>query len=582
MESALLRQFLRHYRNRLWSVVIATVMLNLLVFAGSAYMMLVYDSVIPSGSLATLFALFGLLVVVYAFQFAFEALRSEALLGVANGLHRDLSARVQHAVVTRALKAGPAGGDGLQPIRDLDQIHAFLAGAGPIALIDLPWVILFLIVLTLLHWSLGLMALLGAIVLAFITWTSSLKTRDRSRDLANITSQRQARLLAELRHAETAAAMGMRSRMKDRTATYDQEYLGKQGGLSRIVARFGGAGRIFRMLLQSMVLTVGALLVMSGKASGGIIIASSILAGRALAPVDQAIANWRGLVAARTGWSRIVQMMERLPPPPARDIELPPPTGRIEVRELWVAAPGTNKAIVSGVSMRLEPGQALAIVGPSAAGKTTLIKALLGIWPIARGEVRLDGATHDQWDPEVLGSSIGYVPQNVELIEGTIAENIARFDPAATSEQVLAAAKAAGLDDLIKAMPDGYDTPVSQGGASLSAGQRQRIGLAAALYGDPHLLVLDEANSNLDAAGDAALAEAIAGVRQRKGIVVMITHRPATLGPISHIAVMQEGRLADYGERDEVLQRTAAKAAPAQAGTGAKPDKPGKALTVTM
>jgi ATP-binding cassette subfamily C protein len=273
-------------------------------------------------------------------------------------------------------------------------------------------------------------------------------------------------------------------------------------------------------------------------------------------------------------------MMERLPPPPARDIELPPPTGRIEVRELWVAAPGTNKAIVSGVSMRLEPGQALALVGPSAAGKTTLIKALLGIWPIARGEVRLDGATHDQWDPEVLGASIGYVPQNVELIEGTIAENIARFDPAATSEQVLAAAKAAGLDDLIKAMPDGYDTPVSQGGASLSAGQRQRIGLAAALYGDPHLLVLDEANSNLDAAGDAALADAIAGVRQRKGIVVMITHRPATLGPISHIAVMQEGRLADYGERDEVLQRTAAKTAPAQ--TGAKPDKPGKALTIQM
>jgi ATP-binding cassette subfamily C protein len=582
LERLLLRQFLRHYRNRLWSVVIASVVLNLLVFAGSAYMMLVYDSVIPSGSLPTLFSLFGLLVVVYGFQFAFEALRSEAMLGVANGVHRDLSARVQHAVVTRALRAGPAAGDGLQPIRDLDQIHAFLAGAGPIALIDLPWVIMFLIVLALLHWSLGLMALVGAVVLAIITWSSSLKTRDRSRDLAQITSQRQAHLLAELRHAETAAAMGMRGRMKDRTARYDEEFLGKQGGLSRIVARFGGAGRIFRILLQSMVLTVGALLVMSGKASGGIIIAASILAGRALAPVDQAIANWRGLIAARTGWSRIVQMMERLPPPPEREVALPAPTGRIEVRDLWVAAPGTNKAIVNGVSLRLEPGQALAIVGPSAAGKTTLAKALLGIWPMARGEVRLDGATHDQWDPEVLGASIGYVPQSVELVEGTIAENIARFDPAATSEAVIAAATAAGLGDLIKAMPDGYDTHVTQGGASLSAGQRQRIGLATALYGAPHLLVLDEANSNLDAAGDAALAEAIAAVRRRNGIVVMITHRPATLGPISHIAVMQEGRLSDYGERDEVLQRTAAKANPAQPAAPEKPGKPGKTLTVQM
>jgi ATP-binding cassette subfamily C protein len=574
LERVLLRQFLRHYRKRLWSVVIASVLLNVLVFAGSAYMMLVYDSVIPSGSLPTLYSLFGILVVIYVFQFTFEVLRSEAMLVVANGVHKDLSGRVQHAVVSRELRAGPGGGDGLQPVRDLDQIHGFLASAGPIALIDLPWVIVFLIVLALLHWSLGLAALVGAIVLGAIAWTSSLKTQDRSRDLARITSSRQAHLLAELRHAETAAAMGMRDRMKNRTATFDAEFLGQQGGLSRIVARFGGAGRIFRILLQSMILTVGALLVIDGKASGGIILAASILSGRALAPVDQAIANWRGLIAARNGWSRIVNVMERLPPPPAREIALPAPSGVIEERDLGVAAPGTNQPIVSGVTLRLEPGQALAVVGPSAAGKTTFAKALLGIWPRLRGDVRLDGATHDQWDPEVLGASFGYVPQNVELVEGTIGENIARFDPSATSDKVLAAARAAGLDEMIKGMSDGYDTPVSQGGASLSAGQRQRIGLASALYGSPHLVVLDEANSNLDAAGDAALANAIGEVRQRGGIVVMITHRPATLGPISHIAVMSDGRLIDFGERNEVLKRTMAQA------DAAKPRKAGHAVVV--
>jgi len=574
LERLLLSQFLRHYRNRLWSVVIASILLNMLVFAGSAYMMLVYDSVIPSGSMPTLFSLFALLVVIYVFQFFFEILRSEAMLGVANGLHRDLSARVQHAVVSRTLKAGTAAGDGLQPIRDLDQIHTFLAGSGPTALIDLPWVIVFLIVLAMLHWTLGLTALLGAIVLACIAWTSSLRTRDRSRDLAQITSVRQARLLAELRHAETAAAMGMRERMKNRAALFDGEFLDKQAGLSRIVARFGGAGRAFRILLQSMILTAGAILMIDGKASGGITLAASILAGRALAPVDQAIANWRGLVAARTGWSRIVTLVERLPPPPAREIALPAPTGAVEVRDLWVAAPGSTKPIVSGVSLRLEPGQALAIVGPSAAGKTTFAKALLGIWSRLRGEVRLDGATHDQWDPEVLGASLGYVPQNVELVEGTIGENIARFDPEATAEGVMGAARAAGLDEMIKGMSDGYDTHVSQGGASLSAGQRQRIGLATALYGDPHLLVLDEANSNLDPVGDAALADAIGAVRDRGGIVVLITHRPATLRPITHVAVMSEGRIVDIGERDEVLKRSMVKV------EGGDPRKRGQPVTV--
>jgi ATP-binding cassette subfamily C protein len=278
-----------------------------------------------------------------------------------------------------------------------------------------------------------------------------------------------------------------------------------------------------------------------------------------LAPVDQALANWRNLSAAREGWARISAAMTTFPLPPARKVTLPPPSGAVVLRDVWVSPSGGAGFVLQGVSLALQPGQALAVIGPSAAGKTTLVRALLGILPVGRGEIRIDGATHDQWEPEVSGAAMGYVPQVVELMEGTLGENIARFDPGASSGAVIAAAKAAGLHEMILSFADGYETQVSAGGAEFSAGQRQRIGLARALYGDPFLVVLDEPNSNLDAAGDDALGAAIAGVRARGGIVVMVTHRPATLGPISHVAVLTAGRLTDFGERDCVLQRVQGK-----------------------
>lgn len=556
MEKRLFQRYLRHYRPGVIVIVVASVLLNLLVFAGALYMLVVYDSVLPSGSVQTLFALFGLLAMVYIFQAVFEAIRSEALLDMARKMHRDLGTRVHHATVSRPMRSGPVAGDGLQIVRDLDQLYSFLSSNGPVALIDLPWVILFLLVLTALHWWLGLAALVGVIVLAAIAWASSQRTQDQSQDLAAVTGLRQARLQAELHMAEPALALGMRERLLARTTQMDSEFLDRQGALSRIVARFGGAGKAFRMFVQSLVLTVGALLVIDGQASGGIIIAASVLAGRALAPVDQAIANWRGFVAARDGWSRIVNATNQLAPPPERTVELPPPTGDIALRDVWVTPPGSQVLAVKGVNLTIAPGDALAIIGPSAAGKTTLAKAILGIWPLARGEIRLDGATHDQWDADRLGASLGYVPQTVELVAGTIGENIARFDPEATSQGVMEAARDAGLHETILAFPDGYDTLLSHGGAELSAGQRQRIGLARALYGKPHIVVLDEANSNLDQLGDEALARAITAVRERQGIVIMITHRPATLGPVSHIAILDQGRLVDFGEKDEVRARS--------------------------
>lgn len=550
-----LKLFVERYRSSLVLVIAASVLLNLLVFAGTIYMMLVYDSVLPSRSIPTLVGLFAMIVLVYLFQALFEAIRGEAMLSVANGVHDDLFAAVHHATVSRPLRAAADKGDGLQPIRDLDAIHTFLAGPGPTALIDLPWVIVFLFVLTALHWWLGLTALVGVIVLSAIALWSNRRTASATRQLQSVIGQRSASAQAEIRNAETALAMGMQERLLTRTRGWEADFLESQSRLSRLVSRFGGAGRTFRVFLQSLILTVGALLVIDDKASGGVILASSVLSGRALAPVDSAIANWRGLVAASTGWERIVQLINAFQKAPPRSIELGAPSAELSIRDLWVAPPGVQRMTVQGAALSLTPGQALAIIGPSAAGKTSLMKAMLGIWRPQRGEVRLDGATLDQWAAESLGRHIGYVPQTVELVDGTIGENIARFDPDATSDGVIAAARAAGMHETILAMPDGYDTRLTGGGLELSAGQRQRVGLARALYGEPFLVALDEANSNLDSAGDAALAKAVEDVRKRGGIVVMITHRPATLGPISHVAVMAGGRIIDLGERDEVMKR---------------------------
>lgn len=556
LERELVRRFIDRYRPNFRIVILASILLNLLVFTGSLYMMLVYDSVLPSRSIPTLTGLFVMLVLLYVFQAAFETMRGEALLTIANGVHDDLFEPVHFAATDRSLKSS-GNNDSLQLTRDLDQVHTFLAGTGPVAIIDLPWVILFVVVLFALHWTLGLTAVLGTIVLAGIAWTTSRRSAKGTQRVLALTGRRMAATQAELRFAESALAMGMQRRLLARSAACDEDYIEAQTYLSRTVSRLGGGGRIFRLFLQSLILTVGALLVLDNKASGGVILAASVLSGRAFAPVDQAIANWRGLSAAREGWGRLTIALATHRQPPARQVALAAPTGELSVKDIWVAPPGAPGFIVNGVTLKLEPGQAMAVIGASAAGKTTFAKALLGILPPQRGEVRLDGAKHEQWDPEVIGAAMGYVPQVVELMEGSLGENIARFDPAASSDLIVAATRASGMHEMILGFPDGYETRVSAGGPEFSAGQRQRIGLARALYGNPHLVVLDEPNSNLDAAGDSALSAAILGVRERGGIVVMVTHRPATLGPVSHVAVLAGGRLTDFGLRDEVLKRMA-------------------------
>jgi len=556
LDHQMFARFLRRYRGNLAVILTASSIVNLLVFAGSLYMMLVYDSVLPSRSVPTLWGLFAMLVLIYGIQAGLEVVRSDALQVIADGVHADLFDAVHRSATARTLLSQREA-EGLQLNRDLDQVHAFLGGSGPLAIIDLPWVIVFLIVLAALHWALGLTALLGTFVMGGLAWWTKRRSQNLNRELVEQNSRRISASETELRFAEASLAMGMQERLLARSRRWDESARHLQGSLNLTIARLGGTARLFRLFLQSGMLTVGALLVVNGRASGGIILAASILSGRALSPVDQAIANARNLAAARAGWHRIVQAIRAHPRPACKSVALLPPRSSVTVKDLWVVPPGSQTAALVGIGFSLEPGQALAIIGPSAAGKSTLARALLGIWPPARGEIRLDGATHTQWERQQLGASLGYLPQSIELLEGTVGENIARFDPNASSNAVLAAAAAAGLHEMILGLPEGYETSINPGGGELSAGQRQRIALARALYGDPFLVVLDEPNSNLDAAGDAALSEAILRVRRRGGIVVMVTHRPATLGPVSHIAVLSAGRLIDYGERDEVLKRTA-------------------------
>lgn len=563
-----LRVAMRRFRAVFVMVAIISAILNILLLAGSIYMMMVYDSVLPAHSVPTLVGLLALVTIAYAFQGVFDSMRAGLLSDIGNGLDRALARRVQSAMSQMALDGRGAHGDGLGPMRDLDQVRAFISGTGLATMIDLPWILFFLGVLFMLHVWLGVTTLIGALVLLVLTLFTNRVMQAPSSELHQMAAVRNGMAEANMRHVELFAALGMRDRMHGRWETVNEQYVELSNRVSRASAKLGGLSKVLRLFLQSVILTVGALLVISGKASGGVIFASAILSGRALAPVDQAIANWRNLIGARQGWSRLKQMLERVPVAGDRATRLPPPRKTLQVEALIVGPPGTMRTTLHGVQFRLNAGDALGLIGPSGAGKTTLGRALVGLWRPQSGAVRLDGAALDQWSPDNLGRYMGYLPQTVELVAGTIAQNIARFDPNASSEAVVAAARQAGVHSLITGLAAGYDTQIGEDGRELSAGQRQRVGLARALYGDPFLIVLDEPNSNLDAEGEAALAGAIAGVRERGGIVVVIAHRPSVLGQVNKIMYLINGRIELFGPRDQVLDHLARPAA------SAKPPEP--------
>lgn len=560
MRSGVLWEAATDYKRVFIAVFAASAVLNVLLLGGSFYMMLIYDSVLPSRSIPTLFGLLILLGCVYLFQGYFETLRAGMLADVANALDRRLSRRVQDAISQLRLHGNRSLGDGLIPMRDLEQVRAFLSG-GVATLIDLPWIVFFIAVLFALHFWLGMTTLVGAAVIFSLTILTNRTMSQPSSQVAQLAARRNGAAESNLRQVELLAALGMRERMQERFEAINRRYTATQNALNRTATAFTGLSKILRLALQSIILTVGALLVIDDRASGGVIFAASILSGRALAPVDQAIGNWKNMIAARNGWQRLTELLDKVKPLAEVATTLPPPVGRLEVEALFVGAPGSQVPIVNGVRFALSAGDACGVIGPSGAGKSTLGKALVGIWPALRGHVRLDGGALDQWSESVRGRFLGYLPQTVELLEGTVAENISRFDPdrdsdpQAVSSTVIAAARSAGVHDLITRLPQGYDTPVGPGGDTLPGGQRQRIGLARALYGDPFLVVLDEPNSNLDVEGDEALEHAVMAIRARGGIAIIISHRPGIVERTSHAMIMRDGQIAAFGPTPEVLAK---------------------------
>jgi ATP-binding cassette subfamily C protein len=544
---------LKQSRVALLAIGIFSATINVLMLTGSLFMLQVYDRVLPSHSVPTLITLFAVVVLLYAGLGLLDMVRARMLVRVGHAVEEEVSGDAFRAVVQAPLRR-PSDADGLQPLRDLDQVRSFLSGAGPSAILDLPWMPFYLALCFLFHWWIGATAAAGAFVLVCIALLTELLIRRSIRHIATDATTRLMLAEAGRRNAEALAVMDMVTPFQARWQAANDRYIHGHRRGSDISATLGAFSRVLRMLLQSAVLAVGALLVIRQEATAGVIIASSILTSRALAPVELVIAHWKSFLAARQSWRRLSELLARLDTDKV-PLALPAPTHTLEVEMLSVRPPGRSANVVEGAGFTLRAGQALGVIGPSASGKSSLVRALVGAWPPAAGKVRLDGAALDQWPAEARGRHIGYLPQDVELLDGTVGENIARFAPNPDAVAVIAAARAAGLHETILALPNGYETHIGEAGQMLSAGQRQRVALARALYRDPFLVVLDEPNSNLDADGERALTAAIAGIKARGGIVVVVAHRPSALTAVDCVAAMAKGEIQAFGKRDEVVRQ---------------------------
>ncbi len=545
---------LRESARRMVGVAGFSGVVNVLMLSGSLYMLQVYDRVIPSRNIATLLGLSLMVLLAYLIQGYFEALRTRMLCRVATLFDVGMQESIHTALATLPLRgASPVLLQ--QPLRDLDQVRTFMSGMGPTAFLDMPWIPIFLIALFLFHPAIGTTALLGTIAIIAMTLLTERLSRGAAKTAMDLSARRQVLADTTQRNAEVIRALGMIDRFTARWSQTNERYLRENIRATDLHANLGSGAKLLRYVLQSGMLGIGAYLVVADKASGGIMIASSIMMGRALAPVEVALGSWKQLVAARQGLVRLRDICKVTAKPPAPPVALPRPCRELSVEDLSVAAPGVDKPVVSNISFALKAGMGLALLGASASGKTSLSRALVGIWPAKDGVVRLDGAAIDQWCNEDLGRHIGYLPQDVALLEGTVAENICRFDERATSEAILKAAQIAGVHEMILRLPQGYATRIGQGGMSLSAGQRQRIGLARAVFGDPFLVVLDEPNANLDADGENALGRAIQTLRGSGSIVIVVSHRPSALAALNMAMVLYEGRAIAFGPREEIFAR---------------------------
>lgn len=547
---------LANCRSGLLSLGIFSLFANLLMLTGPLFMLQVYDRVLTSGSLPTLLALALLVAVLYAAYGFLEFIRSRLLVRTGRIVDEELRERVFDAAAMQGLRGTPGARN--EPLTDLQTVRQYLQSSGPLAFLDMPWTPIYLGVIFLMHSLLGLAALAAAILLAAIAIATEQVTRRHAIE-SQIAALQANRLAEQCRvNIEAATVLGMVGRLRWRWAGTQERALDSQTLASDRGGLLSTLSRTFRLVFQSAILGLGAYLAVRREISPGAMIAASIIMSRALAPVESAVGQWSQSQAFVRSWKRLGAFLAQMPPRQVR-MQLPNLTGNLAVENLSALVPGEERPIVAGVSFALQPGSGLGILGPTGAGKSTLARALVGAWPLTRGSVRLDGATLDQWDPEVLGKSIGYLSQESELFDGTIAENISRFAPDPDSRSVIAAAQQAGVHDLILQMPDGYNTVIGRDGRRLSAGQRQRVGLARALYGEPALLVLDEPNANLDAVGEAALVKAVAQARDRGATVLVIAHRPSAIAALDKLLVLKDGRVAAFGPKDEVLDKVLAR-----------------------
>ena len=526
--------------------------INMSMLTPAIYMLQVYDRVVTSGSHSTLVMLTLIMMLMFFTMGGLEWVRSQILVRVSTRLDTMLNVRLFDASFKQSLYSGGANASA-QPLSDMTGLRQFMTGNGLFAFFDAPWLPIYIAVMFMFHPVFGWLGIFSALILVIIAIANEKLTQKPLAEANKAAIGSNAFVVKNLRNAEVIESMGMLTDIRNRWVERNKEILLLQGNASRMAGLLTSMSKVIRLTVQSLTLGVGAYLVIEGQISAGLMIAGSILLGRALAPIDLLIGTWKQFVNARSQYGRINDMLSKIPADEER-MPLPPPSGAVTVETIVVCPPGTRTPVLKNVAFQVEQGDIIALIGPSAAGKSTLARAMLGIWPAMSGKVRLDGADVFAWKREELGPHIGYLPQDIELFEGTISENIARFgevDP----EQVVAAANMAGVHDMVLRLPAGYDTRIDAGGGSLSAGQRQRVGLARALYGNPKLVILDEPNSNLDDLGEAALAGALKQLKERGTTVIVISHRTSVIASVDKLLVLKEGQLEMYGPKDEVLKK---------------------------
>ncbi|MEM8704076.1 MAG: type I secretion system permease/ATPase [Pseudomonadota bacterium] len=557
----------RPIRSAFWGVAVVSFVINILMLTGPVFMLQIYDRVLASGSVPTLVVIGSLAIVLYMFYGILEGVRGRILSRLGQRVDARLSGIVYKLSNSLPVRLGRKSAR-LRPVQDLDTIRQFLSGPGPAAIFDIPWLPLYLGIVFLFHPLLGAVGLAGAVVISILIVVNEYMSRGPTEDAASQSGRRTAAVESGQRNAEVVAAMGMQSTLTARWDAQNTEYLATQRRASDTTGIFGTAIKTIRFILQSAILAVGAWLAIQQEITPGVMIAASIMTSRALAPIEQAVAQWRGFVASRQALRRlreILQVAEAEEP----KMDLPPPSKGITVEQVFCGPFGEPTPFVQNVTLDLQAGDGLGVIGPSGSGKSTFARAIVGVTSPLRGVIRFDGAELSQWESKKRGEFIGYLPQDLQLFDGTIAENVARFREDAAPEKIIEAAKLADVHEMIVALPEGYNTVIGRSGRSLSAGQRQRLALARALYDNPFLVVLDEPNSNLDAIGESALTNAIKAMREKGSIVIVIAHRPSAIATVDKILCLKEGKMAGFGPKEEVLKQVVQPVQPMRQGAGA-------------